>query len=93
MKRMFKNIFKKLGLLEIVRSLYNSVKSFSLSVLFNEIKYRNKGLPDGFPSPPSKLIFLIIGLKWSTIYYHSEKEIFEDMQRFLKMNHINISSY
>lgn len=93
MKRMFKNIFKKLGLLEIVRSLYNSVKSFSLSVLFNEIKYRNKGLPDGFPSPPPKLIFLIIGLKWSTIYYYSGKEIFEDMQRFLKKNHINISSF
>ena len=92
MKSAVKQILTEIGLIDKARSFYNSVKTFSPAILINEQKFRRNGLPDGFPSPDPELIFLIIGLRWSGIYWNSGKEIFDGMQKILERNKINLNS-
>ncbi|MCX6171116.1 MAG: class I SAM-dependent methyltransferase [Ignavibacteriales bacterium] len=87
-----KQILTELGLIDKVRSFYNSAKTFSPAILINEQKFRRNGLPDGFPAPDSGLIFLIIGLRWSGVYWNSGKQVFEMMKNVLEKNQIKLDS-
>jgi SAM-dependent methyltransferase len=92
LKSAVKQILTEVGLIDKARSFYNSLKTFSPAILINEQKFRRNGLQDGFSSPDPELIFLIIGLRWSSVYWNSGKEIFEGMQKILERNKINLDS-
>ncbi|MGD0338177.1 MAG: class I SAM-dependent methyltransferase [Bacteroidota bacterium] len=93
MKNKFKKLLRTIGLLDLIRIVYHSLQSFSPRVFLDEYSYRRKGLPDGYPAPPLRLIFLIIGLPWVSVYYYSGKEIFDDMKALLGKNKIDIRSF
>lgn len=93
MRTIIKNTLSKLGLIEKARLIYNSAKSASLKIIKEEMQYRKKSLPDGYPAPPQKLIFLIIGLRWTSIYYTSGKTIFNEMKNLFTRNNIDINSF
>ncbi|MEW6193740.1 MAG: class I SAM-dependent methyltransferase [Bacteroidota bacterium] len=92
MKNRLKKALSNLGLIDKARLYYNSAKSLSTRVLTDELKFRKNGLPDGFPSPPPNLIFLIIALRWSHIYYYSGKQIYEGIIQLLQKNRITLQS-
>ena len=78
-KQLIKKIVKSESLQDSLRLVYNSAKILSQDLLTKEMKDRAKGLPDGFPYPPSKLIFTIIAIPWVSEFYKSGKIIFDDM--------------
>ncbi|MBI1939034.1 MAG: class I SAM-dependent methyltransferase [Ignavibacteriales bacterium] len=90
MKNLIKKFLQHIGFIDKARMIYNSAKSISPEVLTNEIKFRKNGLPDGYPAPPPKLIFLIIALRWSSVYYNSGKLIFDDLLKVLDKNKIEL---
>ncbi len=92
MKNAIKKILINLGIIDYIRLAYNSCKTFTLRVLIDEIRFRKNGLPDGYPSPPPKLIFMIIALRWSHIYYYSGEQIYNNIILLLEKNRIDISS-
>ncbi len=92
MKNRLKKLLSDLGLIDKVRLYYNSIKSFNYRVLIDELKFRKYGLPDGYPSPPPNLIFLIIALRWSHVYYHSGKQIYTEIIQLLQKNKIELQS-
>jgi SAM-dependent methyltransferase len=83
----------KLGLIERARLIYNSMKSFSIAAFKEELEYKKNNLPDGYPAPPKEYIFLIIGLRWVSIYYNSGKKIFEEMKGMFEKSGIDINSF
>jgi SAM-dependent methyltransferase len=93
MRTTIKKILSALGIIEKVRLVYNSTKSVSLDILREEIQYRKKNMPDGYPAPPKELIFLIIGLRWSSIYFNSGNVIFKEMKSLFTKNKIDINSF
>jgi len=90
LKSVVKKSLQKLHVIDLARNIYNSFNTFSISLFLSERKYRNSGLPDHLPAPPSNLIFLIIGLRWATVYWRSGNEIFEEIQFVLKKNSIDL---
>ncbi len=93
MKSVIKKFLRTIGLLDLLRLVYHSLRSFSPQVFLSEYSFRRKGLPDGYPAPPFRLIFLIIGLPWASVYYFSGKEIFEEIKALLARNKADIHSF
>lgn len=93
MKNRIKKIFATLGLLDPVRMVYHSLRSFSLHNFLNEYSYRWKGLPDGYPAPSARLVFLIIAVPWAAEYFDSGKEISGEIKTSLTKNNIDLRSF
>ncbi|MBI3125291.1 MAG: class I SAM-dependent methyltransferase [Ignavibacteriales bacterium] len=89
-KQLIKKIVKSESLQDSLRLVYNSAKTLSPELLKEEMKCRAKGLPDGFPYPPSKLIFTIIAIPWVSEFYKSGKIIFDDMSAMLAEHKIEL---
>lgn len=90
LKQIIKKLVKSEHIQDQLRLLYNSSKTISVNLLREEVKYRHNGLPDGFPVPPSKLIFTIIAIPWISEFYKSGKIIFEDMKEMFEKNNITL---
>jgi len=88
LKQLIKKLIKSEGLQDHLRLIYNSAKTISLKLLKEELKTRTNGLPDGYPFPPSKLIFTIIAIPWVSEFYKSGKIIFDDMNEMFDENKI-----
>jgi len=93
MKTFIKKILERIGFIDSGRLIYNSIKSISPALLLKELKYRSSGLPDGYPYPPNKLIFLIIAVIWVSEYYESGKTIFKDLVKQLNKNNIDVNKF
>lgn len=89
-KQLIKKLVKSESLQDSLRLIYNSAKTLSPDLLNEEMKLRSKGLPDGFPHPPSKLIFTIIAIPWVSEFYKSGKIIFDDMNTMFAKNKIEL---
>lgn len=92
LRRIIKKLIKNVKVQDQLRLIYNSVKTISPSLLLQEIKMRNSGLPDGFPFPPSKLIFTIIAIPWVSEFYKSGKIIFNDILKMFDSNGIILNN-
>jgi SAM-dependent methyltransferase len=75
-----------------LRLWYNSFKTLTPELVKSEVSYRRKGLPDGFPYPPSKLIFTVIAIPWVSEFYISGRIIFNEMMKMFETNNINLNS-
>jgi len=93
MKQVFKKILLSLKLLDSLRYLQSLFSKISLSNLQKEIAYRKNGLPDRYPAPPSKLIFLIIRSVWSFEYWHSGLAIINDLQSHFERLNVNSKQF
>lgn len=91
-KQLIKKIIKNESTQDSLRLIYNSTKTLSADLLHDETKFRSKGLPDGFPYPPSKLIFTIIAIPWVSEFYKSGKIIFDDMNVMFAKHKISLSN-
>jgi ubiquinone/menaquinone biosynthesis C-methylase UbiE len=90
MKSALKKVLSELNLIDAARNLYNSAKTINGQLLLSEINYRRNGLPDNYPAPPSDLIFLIIGLRWATVYWNGGKEVYNEVENVLRKNSIKL---
>lgn len=90
MKNKIKKILYKTGTIDTARSAYNSLKTFSLKNLLDELSYKGGILPDGYPAPSRDLIFLIIGLRWRSEYYNSGKKLYHQMESIFKNKGVSI---
>lgn len=88
MKTALKVALTKAGLLDPLRFLLKSARIARPSLIRDEVVFRWKGLPDGYPAPSPRLIFLIIGIAWAGEYYASGKLIVDDMVALLRRNGI-----
>ncbi len=79
LKKLVKKFIKSKKIQDNLRLIYNSVKTFNLHLLKNEIQYRKNGLPDKLPFPGSDLIFTIIAIPWVSEYYKSGKIIYNEI--------------
>lgn len=90
-KQLIKKIIKNESTQDSLRLIYNSTKTVSPKLLMEEISLRKNGLPDGFPNPPSKLIFTIIAIPWVSEFYKSGKIIFDDMSAMFAKHKIALT--
>lgn len=79
MKKLIKKIFFQFRLLDFARFIYNGLQKLSLETITKEIRYRTQSLPDLYPAPPARLIFLIIGTPWLSEYWNSGIAIVENL--------------
>lgn len=89
MKRTIKSALGTLGLIEPARFLFNSLKLAGPTVIVREVRFRIAGAPDRLPLPPPRLIFLVIGYGWGSVYYSSGKTVVDHMLRSLERNGID----
>jgi SAM-dependent methyltransferase len=89
LKNQAKETFHRLGILDPARVIYGTLRSTRPANLYREFQIRQKGPPDGWPIPPSSLIFLVIGTTWKTVYWDSGKTIAAQMTRLLENNGIH----
>jgi len=79
MKHYIKTVLLRTGVLDYVRFIYNGLRGISLDAVYVENQYRSNGLPDGYPVPPMKLVFLVIGSPWAYEYWLSGLKIVDDI--------------
>lgn len=90
LKKLVKKFIKNKKIQDNLRLIYNSVKTFNLHLLKDEIHYRKNGLPDKLPFPSSNLIFTIIAIPWVSEYYKSGKIIYNEIISTLKKANIHL---
>ncbi len=90
-KKKLKSVLHGLGLLGPSQYLYFNLKAFTPRVFLEEIRSRKGLTPDGFPVPPAKLIYDIIGCRWAAIYLESGKIVMDDMIEILNRNSVSLS--
>lgn len=89
MKHAIKSALAALGLIEPARFLFNSLRLAQPSVIAEELRFRIAGPPDGFPLPPPRLIFLVIGYGWGSVYYSSGRTVVNHMLLSLERNGVD----
>jgi ubiquinone/menaquinone biosynthesis C-methylase UbiE len=90
LKKVIKKFIKSKKLQDNLRLIYNSLKTFNLNLLKDELRYRKNGLPDNFPFPSSDLIFTIIAIPWVSEYYKSGKLIYDEIISSLAKANIHL---
>src|SRR5437764_12549398 len=69
LKDSLRALLGSLGLLDTLRMVRTSSRYSTLPGLSREIQYRLRGGPDGFPMPPAKLIYSVVGHGLAENYY------------------------
>lgn len=64
-----------------------------LQILSSNAIYRFKGAPDGFPIPPSKYIYLVVGHNNASLFLKNGTLVMETIRRTLKKNRIEINNF
>ncbi len=92
MKQQIKNFLLSLGLLDAAKAVHSIFSRLSLHSLRREWTVRSDGLPDGYPAPPPRLIFLVIRSVWGWEYWESGKKIVEELAALLQRKNIPADS-
>lgn len=93
MKKKLKKYLLKTGLFNLYCHIFDLFKTINPSVLSYEFIYKIKRTPHGYPFPPNRMIFLVIGTGWSKHYYVEGKAIVDNMKKHLLNNSIDINNF
>ena len=93
MKNLLKYILNKLHILEFSKFLYTLIRGINPSVIYHELRYRISGAPDGLRLPSNRLIFLVIGNAWGSVFYDSGKLLMDSIKNNLIKNNIEINKF
>ena len=84
MKKRVKAILHKYGLGAAAERFYFNIRTATPSVIKRHVRFRSRGGPDGYPFPPSRLIYAIIGCNWTSVYWDSGQTIVANMADILE---------
>jgi SAM-dependent methyltransferase len=93
MRKQVKSILDRAGILDFVEPFYFNLRSASPSAIWSEFRPGGKLADDGYPFPPSKLIYDVIACRWRQVYYDSGEAIIDDMEQILASNGRPLSDF
>lgn len=88
MKQLLKNILVSAHLLDPAKFLHSFFRQLSIRSLQKEFTIRRGTLPDGYPAPPARQIFLVIRSVWGWEYWESGKKIVDELSAQLQRKNI-----
>lgn len=93
MRAAIKKFFVQLGIIHAYRRLKSCLVSFGPQVLSHNLAYRFHGAIDGFPLPPSYLIYLTINNPSILDYFRGGYITSRSMKRCLENNAIDLKGF
>lgn len=93
MRKQVKSILDAAGILDFFEPIYFNVRSASPKAIWTEIRPGGAVAEDGYPFPPSNLIYDVIACRWRQVYYDSGRAIIDDMERILASNGRSLSDF
>ena len=70
-----KGALDRAGLLSAAQVVHGSLRTFTPAAVPREVRALVSGAPDGLPVPPARLVWLVIGHGWRSVYLESGRQV------------------
>lgn len=80
-------------MLNAIRFTSNTIRQARPTAIGRTLKYRLMGAPDGYPLPPTRLVFEAVIHGWASVYYDSGKLVMDAFRQLLAKNDIDLTHF